>query len=465
MATISNAARLYALRELSRRAGVTNADFQRWKIDVEANELTVQPQWDAPGWIRFPFDAAETHTAEVVKKAWYREPLAELRELIPDFVVPFCRVDSIAQQPLFLEESPQRFLCTEDLLASTLLTLCRFEEVNASNLDKHGRFPASASIALRRGFLDRPIVDEYGLALEQILQAISPGRQPAPRSLRVKLSHDIDLIGIPFDLRSAVGHVMRRGSPLSSAKDFLSLVTPVEPAFLDLVRKICQLSIDRGLHSALYWKTSGVSEFDSGYDFADPRIVRVVDWARSQGIEMGVHPGYDTFRSPPHLEQEVQRCRDVLNSERIGGRQHYLRWCPETWADWERCGLAYDSTVGYADHVGFRAGTCIPYLPWLWKANRPADLLEIPLVVMDVTLAHNDYMRLDPEQSLSVVNRLMQSCAAVGGVFTLLWHNDRLMPPYGRYYSPILETLSGIPNYDWESDARKLRSEVGQLAG
>src|SRR5205807_6191871 len=103
-----------------------------------------------------------------------------------------------------------------------------------------------------------------------------------------------------------------------------------------------------------------------------------IDWLQDQGVEMGVHPGYYTFLSPDQLLQEVQSVRTVLGKSPVGGRQHYLRWCPETWLHWERCGRAYDSTVGYADAIGFRAGTCIPYRPWLPALNREANLVEIP---------------------------------------------------------------------------------------
>jgi hypothetical protein len=113
--------------------------------------------------------------------------------------------------------------------------------------------------------------------------------------------------------------------------------------------------------------------------------------------------------------------------------------------------------VGFADCAGFRAGTSVPYRPWLWRENRRADLLEIPLVVMDGTLVGQDYMGLQPGQSHAVVKKLVQRCAVVGGVFTLLWHNSSLVPPFSLHYHGILDALSGAANYDWESDLAQLR--------
>jgi hypothetical protein len=173
-------------------------------------------------------------------------------------------------------------------------------------------------------------------------------------------------------------------------------------------------------------------------------------WLKERGFESGVHPGYETFLSPQKLCGEVEILRQCIGIDELGGRQHYLRWLPETWRQWEACGLAYDSTVGFAEQIGFRAGTCIPYRPWLWEENREAKLVEIPLLVMDRTLAY--YMKLSPQESLVCVIECVKKCRAVGGVFTMLWHNEALLDPvYGDLYSRLLEHLSGSGRFDWRA--------------
>jgi hypothetical protein len=177
----------------------------------------------------------------------------------------------------------------------------------------------------------------------------------------------------------------------------------------------------------------------------------VVDWLHEIGGECGVQPGYNTYRSPEKLRREIVILRDVLGEHPFGGRQHYLRWCPDTWIDWENCGLAYDSSVGFAEQTGFRAGTCVPYRPWLFPLNRQADLLEIPLIVMDRTLL--EYMKLTKDQAIGDVKKLTARCRSVGGVFTILWHNDAFLDPFYRnVYLGLLEILQGINNYNWQAE-------------
>jgi hypothetical protein len=153
------------------------------------------------------------------------------------------------------------------------------------------------------------------------------------------------------------------------------------------------------------------------------------------------------------LRREVSALREVLGDRPLGGRQHYLRWCPETWIHWETSGLSYDSTLGFADRIGFRAGTCIPYRPWLFQLNRPADLLEIPLLAMDATLLV--YMKLGEEESVRQVHDLIRRCRAVGGVFTLVWHNNHILDPKClSLYMRILSLLDSASPYDWQTEVR-----------
>lgn len=457
---ITREARRYALAELCRRAGLDEDSRRLWGIETseDGRALALRATNSGFGRIEFPAFPGELRSELAVRKSW---PLAApLPSSAPDFVVPFARRDSRPTEPLFLEISRGYFRCTEDVLASTVLVLSRFEELDAPRRDRHGRFEAAASMALRDGYLERPIVDEYALALKAAMQSIVPGWKPRPRRLRVKLSHDIDEIGIPFSPRNAAVQLFARRSVAAGFQDLVSGVRPTMPGSLSQVKRICHLADVHGLQSALYWKASPRTPHDSGYSLADPRVAEVIAWAREQNIEMGVHPGYDTFLAPEKLCAEADRCRAAVGEQRIGGRQHYLRWHPESWLDWERCGLAYDSTLGYADHVGFRAGTAVPYRPWLWKENRRADLLEIPLILMDRTLTSADYMGLTPEESLVTVKNLMRRCEAVGGVLTLLWHNNCLGHPFSAYYPRIFAELAGADSYDWQADLDAMRAQA-----
>jgi hypothetical protein len=458
---ITPQARHYAVKELARRAGVTREFFQTWQIEVRTDRTSVSLGPETKRTIHFQH-AEETSCTDiacgsisVARAAWLNAPHDSLAQ--PDLVLPFCNsnLNPGRRAPLYQQTSDDTIVCRLDLLSSFLFTLSRLEETLFKTVDEHGRFPASASLALRHEYLDRPILDEHGLAFRQVLSSLLPAWRPQPRILRFKLTHDIDDIGIPFEFRASIGHSLKRQRPFATLRDFLALSTAVEPAELALIRRLAAISEARGLHSAFYWKASPRGPYDSGYDPAQKKVRRVIDFLRERGFEMGVHPGYQTFGDRLALSSEVARLRETLGVTSPGGRQHYLRWSPETWLDWEACGLSYDSSLGFADQFGFRAGTAFPYRPWCLRDNRELHLIELPLILMDCTPVK--YMNLDQAEGLERIKVLVQRTAQTGGVFTLLWHNTPLLEPaYDGWYEPILDLLVGAQSYSVPANAELL---------
>ena len=235
--------------------------------------------------------------------------------------------------------------------------------------------------------------------------------------------------------------------PRASFRDFAAPCAGIDTTYQKLLRSIVRYSLGHGLQSSVYWKAHRSDSPKPSYDLHHPRIRRLISDFRTAGVEMGVHPSYDTYGSLEKLRMEVSAVRDAIGEDRIGGRQDFLRWNPETWIHWDVLGLAYDATVGYADCVGFRAGTAYPYRPWLLSKAREARLVEIPLMAMESTLL--GYMKLSAEEALRTLLECVERCRTVGGVFSLLWHNTRLIGPgYAEVYLSLLGELYGTESYD-----------------
>ena len=452
-------ARRYAVRELARRGGVAREFFQKWTIEVTPNCTSIAFGQESSSRIHF----RPANGDSLQKIAHGNIPVGHAKCLqtpnasyeASDLVLPFCEDRGASHLPLYQSAPGGDFVCELDLLACFLFTLSRLEETLCESRDEHGRFQASASLAADHEFLERPILDEHGLAFQQVLSHIFPAWQPQPRVLRLKLTHDIDDIGIPFRLRASIGHTLKRFHPSATLRDFLSSMGVAEPAELTLVRRLGEISRSRGLHSSFYWKASSRGPRDSGYDPADPRVQRVIQLLQQQGFEMGVHPGYETFSVRSELASEVDRLRRTLRVNSFGGRQHYLRWSPQTWLDWEACGLSYDSSVGFAEHFGFRAGTAYPYRPWSLQENREINLVEVPLILMDCTPVK--YMKMYRAEALARIKTIVKRTALTGGVFTLLWHNTPLLDrDYDGWYEPILDLLSEAKPFHVPANAELL---------
>lgn len=456
---ITPEARRYAVKELARRAGVSKDFFKKWTIDAGRELTTVSFGQDSKAEIQFVHQADESLAAIAHREI----PVARARGLNgrgdelgePDLICPFCSSNADSREPLYGPTDGDRLTCRLDILASVLFALARVEEGLGGTFDEHGRFPASASLGVRHEFLERPILDEHGLAFQQALSRLFPNWIPERRILKLKLTHDIDSVGIPFEPRTSIAHTLMRSRPASTLQDFLSLFSGVLPAELAKVLSLADISSSRGLSSAFFWKGSPRGPYDSGYDPAHGKVQRVIGALRDRGFELGVHPGYETFDSLVNLAREVDTLRQALQVRSPGGRQHYLRWTPDTWLHWEACGLSYDSSLGFADRFGFRAGTAYPYHPWCFRENRELDLFEAPLILMDCTPVK--YMKLSCEDALQRIGSIVQKMKRTGGVFTLLWHNTPLLDPtFDGWYESILDLLADAKDFGFPEKNEEL---------
>lgn len=328
--------------------------------------------------------------------------------------------------------------------------LSRREEVGRTDLDRYGRFSATASHAFRHGYLNRPIVDEWLEVVGQALQRIWPRLLPQERAFQMRVSHDVD-IPSQYGLRSGRAFIRavavdvirhrRYGDALWSPLFRLAARKQIhdrDPA--NTFDWLMSCSERHGLQSAFYFICGRTNpEMDAGYEIDSSTMRRLLRRIHRRGHEIGLHPSFNTFLDSSALVREAGRLRTVCDDEGIrqalwGGRMHYLRWrTPLTARAWEAAGMDYDSTLGYADHVGFRCGTCVEFQAFDPVQDRALNLRIRPLVAMEASVISEAYMGLGTTQAaLDVLVALKNRCRAVRGTFTLLWHNSELRSAEAR---------------------------------
>lgn len=359
------------------------------------------------------------------------------------FGAPGMRVDAAGDGHLAL-----------DVFGSAFFMLSRCEEVVLPERDEHDRFPSTACVAARGGFLHRPLADEYVEVLWAAMKRVWPSLERRPAASLTLVSHDVDRPGLfAFSpVRTAVGDLLRRRDPGTAFRRAWTRlrsrrrIHPADP--FNTFEWIMDVSERHGLRSAFYFVCSRTDpRYDAEYEVGHPAIRRLLRRIHERGHEIGLHPSYDTYAAPGRIAEEAARLREVCGEEGIvqdgwGGRMHYLRWrTPATLYEWETAGMAYDSTLGYADRPGFRCGTCREYGAFD-PVRRAALRLRIrPLVAMECTVMAERYMGLGCSPAArDEFLRLKRACRAVGGSFTLLWHNSELATEESRaLYEEVLE--------------------------
>lgn len=173
------------------------------------------------------------------------------------------------------------------------------------------------------------------------------------------------------------------------------------------------------------------------YDVADMR--KVAKALVDRKFEVAVH-GIDAWENGQSAAAERDRLRECCKGPVTGIRMHWLYRNGSTFRILDEAGYSYDSSFGYNDAVGFRAGTV--------QAFKPLDsqrLLELPLNIQDTALFYSDRMNLSEGQAAACCEVLMENSRRYGGALTLLWHDRSLAPErlWGDFYRELLAKLRG----------------------
>lgn len=158
--------------------------------------------------------------------------------------------------------------------------------------------------------------------------------------------------------------------------------------------------------------------------------------------EIGLH-GIDAWRDVDLARAEMAAVRDVTGrpgqADALGVRMHWLYYDNEASpAILDQAGFVYDSSIGYNDTIGYRAGTSQVYRP-----VGARQLMELPMHVMDTALFFPSHRNLSREQARAEVNALISNAKRFGGVLTINWH-DRSIAPERLWHSFYIELIEEL---------------------
>lgn len=339
-----------------------------------------------------------------------------------------------------------------DLLKSAFYLLSGYQETRSTQRDQLGRFPFEASVQHKLGFVARPLVNYYfeqileGLEAYALRHKLSFSRRRLFDTFGFLLSHDVDHVDyytrnhFLYKIKEALRLVPGKLSPLTNMRlavtGFFKYVTKSKdnPYWnFEFLRSVERSS---KLQSTFYFLDQGVKNSDAAYSFDEPRIRGLFKQLTEERCEIGLHGTVRSSTDAGVLKSNLDALESAASIRIAGSRQHRLLWDhPRTALIHQSCGLRYDSTLGFAQHEGFRNSYCYPFRLYDFDKDAPIDLWEFPLVVMDVTLFV--YRALSLEQAHTNYRKLIEEVSKFGGIFTVLWHNS--------FFDEV--TYTGITNF------------------
>ncbi len=322
-----------------------------------------------------------------------------------------------------------------DLLSFMFYMVSRYEEYNLPDerLDAHGRFPASQSQAAKWGILRRPVVDEWIDWIGRSLESLYPCLRLKRRQYQFLPTYDIDsawrFLHKGFWRNGAGGANDLLQGEIARLKSRIKTLAGQAPDPDHTFELIADLSACYALSPIFFWLLSNVRRpYDTNIPVDRPAFRALVGDVAAKNL-VGIHPSYRSNGDPAVLKKEIDRLKRLLPASPAGAtlrsRQHFLKLrFPETYRRLVEAGVREDYSMGFADDLGFRAGTASPFLWYDLEREEKTSLLVFPFQVMDATL--QKYLALSPEEAVRQTELIIASIKSAGGIFCSLWHNSSL---------------------------------------
>lgn len=348
---------------------------------------------------------------------------------------------------------------TADLLASTfrLLTLADEQQISSGNRDAYGNFLVSALPQGRRETVDVPLADHQASVIKDWLFRVAPTlcgevlpRWPDGKKFTVCLSHDTDAVhlGHPRELATTAAKWLVRRQRVyydMFVAGWKTRKTPLINPFWGFPGWR-EFEEPRNIRSCFYLSVPPRKCRRRLNDCKSDMFTPGVDWAilramHAQGWEFGLHPVLNAKDDVEELKLEKQAVEKRLGASISGLRHHYLAidnlHPARTFRSHVAAGFSYDSSIGWQERAGFRAGTCLPWQPYDLETDQSLPLVELPLCLMDGYVMADD-VPTAVRNALAIVSAVRQA----GGVATINWHTETYCSQYVfKNYRPVLEQL------------------------
>lgn len=336
--------------------------------------------------------------------------------------------------------SEEDLTCCFDVFASTFLMLTQWESIANNARDVYGRFPGSESLAVRNGFLHRPVVDEYTEMIWNMLRFLGYEGERSHRSFEFVVTHDIDEIkrwGNIGDLvRALKNDFLRTGRAGAILDDLRGYQRRGNSDPYDSFDWLMDISEEAGIKSRFYLMAGGSHLFDASYTLENKKTREIIENIKKRNHLIGFHPSFETVSDPALWRKEKEALELACETEITEGRQHFLRFeVPTTWQIWEDNNMRVDSTLSFPQHPGFRCGTCHEFNTFNVLTRRQLKLRERPLAFMETVIVQKS--NKSPEAVRQILESLTNTVKKYKGKLVILWHNSSLNTPFWRPFKDV----------------------------
>ena len=300
--------------------------------------------------------------------------------------------------------------------------MSRYEEYLPHVKDSMGRYPNSQSLAYREGFLRQPVVDIWAYKFKNILLASFPDLIFPPKKMKI---HNVIDASQPFAikqrgfLRSLIGFFsdlwkLKMRSIITRSQVLMTLRKDPFNTF-NWIINTARRSMSQ---HTFFFRLGDSSDFKEGMNTKRLKFKLLVKFI-SDYKEVGLIFSSETLADYEEVKKEKERMEEMTNRILLSSMNaHYMVNLPTIYRNLVELEVERDFTMVYENEVGFRAGTCTPFLFYDLDSET-----KTPLIIHPIALTTNAFEKKYESEINKTFKMLFDSVNKVNGTFSMVFSN------------------------------------------
>jgi len=313
-----------------------------------------------------------------------------------------------------------------DIFAAAFYLLSRYEEYLPHVKDEFGRFTPSESLAYKHKFLKQPVVDIWAYKFKAALEEQFPDFKFPNKTYSIK-----PVIDVPTPYRYKLNGIIRTvGGALKDLVKFRfkALYTRFMVLFnfkhdpYDFFKYLINKQKQSKFKFIYFFLLGEYSTYDKAISANNKAFISLIKHIADYS-SVGLKISFFAIDDTEVLKKEITKIEDIINKPLKATRQSFSKLnLPESYRRLIELNVHEDYTMGYPSEVGFRAGSCTPFLFYDLDYEVQTPLKICPYHTMDFALLKYKSL-LDKKR---VLNNMIQEVKQVNGVFVPVFHNYSL---------------------------------------
>lgn len=310
-----------------------------------------------------------------------------------------------------------------DIFAATFYLLSRYEEYLPQVRDAYGRFLATESLAYKEGFLHQPVVDIWVYKFKEALQEHFPNYKFPIRKYNIQPVIDVPMAYYFKEkgLMRTVGNTLKDLFTLKLGQLYrrYQTLTGFKRDPYDTFKWILTKQKQTTNKFLVFFLIGEYSTYDKNISINKKRFVSLIK-SMADYCKVGLKVSYLALDDLEMLKTEKRKLEGITNYPLEASRHSFSKLnLPETYRHLIELEIKQDFTMGYYNHLGFRAGTCTPFLFYDLDYEVQTPLQVNPFQFVDYAVLRHHSL-LDKKQDLQ---KLIREIKNVDGTFVPVFHN------------------------------------------